>query len=466
MRRHLRPSCLASLVTIGFGLCAAASAGAQNLTRGRVTDEWHNPLEGVTVVAERPAAGLRQTTTTGEDGRFQFVGLVYDDWSVPILREEEVFDWSFSATLNGYEEVRQAVGLRRRGGNQQVNFRLPVVATGGRFGVSAEFEAEGGTPRFRFEADGTFEFEDAGGEGEGTYRLVALAAILIVRDYDGPNDTFNITNPVVVMFSDQLMTSLTHDGVQLRRLRRSFQRLRAEQPRDEVPLDELAALAEQGDTEAQINLGYRYSVGQGVPQDSAEAVRWYRLAADQGDASAQNDLGVRYMNGEGVSQDDGEAARWYRLAADQGHAAAQNNLGVLYGNGRGVPQDSAEAVRWYRLAADQGNAIAQYNLGVRYDNGEGVPLDYVEAVRWYRLAAEQGVTFAQIGLGSMYEFGEGVPQNYVEAHMWFSLAAAQASREDREDYVEARDAVAARMTADQIAEAQRRAREWTPTPGR
>ena len=400
MRPHLRP--MVSLVTIGFVLSVAASAGAQSLTRGQITDEWDNPLEGVTVVADRPGSALRQTTTTDEDGRFQFLELALGD--TPFLRRDASprwslqglalvsADWSFTATLDGYEGIRQVVGIGQLGGDRPLHFKLPVVATGGRFGASTEFEAEGGTPRFRFEEDGTFEFEDAGGEGEGTYGLVALAAILSVRDYEGPDDTFNITTPVVVEFGDQLMTSLTHYGVQLRRLGQSFQRLETQPPLDEVPLDELRALAEQGNAEGQLNLGYRYSVGQGVSQD--------------------------------------------------------------YG----------EAVRWYRLAAGQGNATAQYNLGVRYDNGEGVPLDYAEAVRWYRLAAEQGVAFAQIGLGSMYASGEGVPQNDVDAHMWFDLAVAQSSSEDRENYEAARDAVAERMTADQIAEAERRAREWTPTP--
>ncbi len=70
-----------------------------------------------------------------------------------------------------------------------------------------------------------------------------------------------------------------------------------------------------------------------------------------------------YDNGQGVPEDDAEAVRWYRLAADQGNATAQFNLGVMYDTGRGVPQDDAEAVRWYRLAADQGDADAQFNLG-------------------------------------------------------------------------------------------------------
>ena len=78
---------------------------------------------------------------------------------------------------------------------------------------------------------------------------------------------------------------------------------------------EIRRLAEQGDTEAQGRLGaiYAYSQGVGVPQDDAEAVRWFRLAADQGQADAQFLLGAMYANGEGVPKDEAEAARWYRL---------------------------------------------------------------------------------------------------------------------------------------------------------
>ena len=79
--------------------------------------------------------------------------------------------------------------------------------------------------------------------------------------------------------------------------------------------------------------------------------------------NAQYNLGIMYYNGQGVPQDYAEAVKWYRLAADQGDAYAQYNLGVMYDNGEGVPQDYKEAVKWYRLAAEQGHAKAQYNLG-------------------------------------------------------------------------------------------------------
>ena len=128
----------------------------------------------------------------------------------------------------------------------------------------------------------------------------------------------------------------------------------------------LRPLADQGDARAQAGLGVMYANGQGVPQNSAEALKWYRLAADRGKTGAQYNLGVMYANGQGVPQNYAEALKWYRLAADRGDADAQSNLGVMYANGQGVPQNSAEALKWYRLAADQGQAAAQYNLGVMY----------------------------------------------------------------------------------------------------
>lgn len=101
----------------------------------------------------------------------------------------------------------------------------------------------------------------------------------------------------------------------------------------------------------------------------AESLSETRKKAEQGDADAQNNLGKMYASGESGSKDYAEALRWYRKAAEQGHARAQNNIGTLYLNGNGVPKDSAEAVRRYREAAEQGDAFAQFNLGGMYLNG-------------------------------------------------------------------------------------------------
>jgi len=156
-----------------------------------------------------------------------------------------------------------------------------------------------------------------------------------------------------------------------------------------------------------------------------------------------------------------------RARAEQGDAEAQGSLGTIYANGDGVTQDYAEAMRWYRRAADQGDFYAQHNIGVMYNNGEGVRQDYAEARRWYRLSANQGWPDAYSSLGLMYHHGRGVVQDYVEAHMWFHLAATSPGfSRDRYYWAREREVVGAKMTAEQIAEAQRRAREWIEAPRR
>ena len=52
----------------------------------------------------------------------------------------------------------------------------------------------------------------------------------------------------------------------------------------------------QGDAKAQYSLGYMYDFGEGVPQNDAEAVRWYRMAAEQGHAKALFNLGFMHFN--------------------------------------------------------------------------------------------------------------------------------------------------------------------------
>jgi hypothetical protein len=127
--------------------------------------------------------------------------------------------------------------------------------------------------------------------------------------------------------------------------------------------------------------------------------------------------------------------------------------------------DYATALKVWRPLAEQGDAPSQNMLGILYEAGQGVPQDYAEALRWFQLAAERGDPSAQNNLGSMYEDGEGVAKNYVLAHMWFNLAAARDPYPVWRDlYAHDRDEVARLMTPDQIAEAQRLAREWKPKP--
>jgi hypothetical protein len=223
-------------------------------------------------------------------------------------------------------------------------------------------------------------------------------------------------------------------------------------PSDSIAFQETKARAEKGDATAQIELATDYDYGFGVPQNYAEAVKWYRKAAEQGNVNGQTGLGASYQQGRGVKQNYKEAVKWYRKAAEQRDAWAQVFLGDCYRKGQGVPQNDVEAAKWYHKAAEQGHAVAQDELGFCYCFGHGVPLDYAKAAKWYRKAAEQGNAVAQGHLAVSYGEGEGVPQDYIEAYKWVNLAAAQGSVHAQEY----RRTLVALMTPEMIAEGQRR----------
>jgi hypothetical protein len=110
--------------------------------------------------------------------------------------------------------------------------------------------------------------------------------------------------------------------------------------------------------------------------------------------------------------------------------------------------------------AEKGDAEAQFSLGLIYHDGQEEAQDQSEAVRWFRMAADRGHVAAQFNLGIMYSDGSGVAKDPILAHMWFSLAALHAVWSDKKKFAAARDWIARQMSPQQIAEAQRRAREW------
>jgi TPR repeat protein len=205
---------------------------------------------------------------------------------------------------------------------------------------------------------------------------------------------------------------------------------------------------------------------------TAAEIHQLQAKSATGDAAAQSALGKAYQDGNGVPQNDATALKWFRKAADQGDAAAENNLGLMYRMGSGVARDKEEAVRWYMKAAKQGNAKAMFNLGAAYYNGDGVAVDDVASDAWFLLAQEAGDPAADeavrraisekqvppdeayVKLGRMYEAGDELPNNPVEALKWYRKAADSGDAEtsvkvaklllapgrspSREDYTEAR----------------------------
>ncbi len=190
--------------------------------------------------------------------------------------------------------------------------------------------------------------------------------------------------------------------------------------------------AERGDARAQFDLGSAYYYGKEIPQNYAEALRWYKMAADQAEPRAEDALGYMYLTGRGVAEDHVEALRWYKRAAGHGGAKGQFDLGTVYGQGVVVPPDYLEASRWFRKAADQNYARAQDAMGYMYYAGRGVPQDYAQALLWYRKAAEQGYAKAEFDLASMYYKGLGTSQDYAEARHWCIKAAKQGNADAKQ----------------------------------
>jgi hypothetical protein len=94
----------------------------------------------------------------------------------------------------------------------------------------------------------------------------------------------------------------------------------------------------------------------------AKSLPELRKLADQGDAEAQWQMGLRFHNGEGVPHDDAQAMQWFQRAAEQGHVTAQGALGAYYFAARGVPKDLSKAYFWSVIAMAQGDEVSKGRL--------------------------------------------------------------------------------------------------------
>lgn len=125
------------------------------------------------------------------------------------------------------------------------------------------------------------------------------------------------------------------------------------------------------------------------------------------------------------------------------------------GNLAYIKGDYNEAFKQYTLGSINGDDLAQYQLGRMYLNGKGVTKNIQKAKDWFVRSAENGNSHAQFELGLLYRFGDGVLQDHVQAYKWFNLASIDGFG----PAVSNRDYLYENMTKEQIAEAQKLARE-------
>jgi TPR repeat protein len=132
--------------------------------------------------------------------------------------------------------------------------------------------------------------------------------------------------------------------------------------------------------------------------------------------------------------------------------------------GARAKSDYVTATKTVIPRAERGDANAQARLGFMYEHGRGVPQDYGLAVYWYTCAAAQGHATGQYLLGLMYDKGLGIVRSDILAYMWLNLATANAPPRTREYYSRIRDALAAKLSPAQVAEAQSYASTFVPAP--
>ncbi|WP_407165228.1 tetratricopeptide repeat protein [Bradyrhizobium sp. ORS 111] len=124
--------------------------------------------------------------------------------------------------------------------------------------------------------------------------------------------------------------------------------------------------------------------------------------------------------------------------------------------------DYLRAVRELSPLAARGNPRALGLLGFMYEHGFGVPQAYDAAFDLYCQGATGGDPFAQAMLGLMYDKGHGAHQDFIQAYKWLNLAAARSQGHTRDVYTRLRDAVASKLSRDEIIVGQRLALSWLP----
>ena len=126
--------------------------------------------------------------------------------------------------------------------------------------------------------------------------------------------------------------------------------------------DLLNQIGENADAETQFALAHSL-------KDKEEAIKWYRKAADQGNTDALVELGLCYLDGDGVEYSEEKGLTLLQEAADQGEAEALSYMGNYYiGNDleiadmEGSKEDIEKGITCYQQAAEKGDPSAQENV--------------------------------------------------------------------------------------------------------
>lgn len=201
----------------------------------------------------------------------------------------------------------------------------------------------------------------------------------------------------------------------------NFGKIKTEAPKITVadekrlsPFEQSVKLADGGDVNAQLLVGYSYLYGQnGASVDYGKAFEYYAKAAMQNDSVGLNNLGSLYYSGVGVTRNTAKAAILFEKSAELGNAEAAVNLAFILISGNGVEKNAAEAMDLFEKAAAADNVSAHFMYGYALYTGKLRAQNFAAAAPHVRKAADAGFDEAQYVVALMYINGLGFPPQLV-----------------------------------------------------
>jgi TPR repeat protein len=157
------------------------------------------------------------------------------------------------------------------------------------------------------------------------------------------------------------------------------------------------------------------------------------VAADEGDPQAQYELGFMLLYGLGRPRDVSAGSTLLYRAAIAGHPKAQMQIAVNYIFGKNGTVDGAEAIKWLSLSAKQNEGYALYYFGYCYYEGIGVIKNDEQAAAYLLRSAQAGIPEAQYQLGRFYYEGVLFTENHEQAQSWFQAAVLQGHPDAKEE---------------------------------
>ncbi len=233
--------------------------------------------------------------------------------------------------------------------------------------------------------------------------------------------------------------------------------------------------AKQEAPKAMFSLGTVYYNGDGVGIDDVASYAWFLLSQSFGNENAADavkrmkeekgnlesealeKIGDMYQRGDDLPQNSSEAIKWYRKAAENGAEAMQVKLAsLLLLKGQSGTSNYAEALGLCERAATSHYAPGAACMGELYLGGLGIDQNFPMAAKWFGEAASSGNALAMLRLGQMHWKGEGLKQDKTAAYEFIYLAATSDLQEAKQE----KERLEKELTPKELGKAKTKAAEW------